>query len=268
MSRISQRVRKGIAATAAALPFLLAGYAGCVETRWLKVTEHTITLPGITAPLTIAHVSDLHMRNVGAIEERTLAALRAAAPDLIVITGDLYDRASARETASAFVAQFTAPLGVWFAPGNWEHWVDLPKGTAYVEAANVTSLVNASAPVRDDLWITGFDDVLAGTPKPDEALATVPPGVARLGIFHSPTLFPRIADRIDLALAGHTHGGQVRLPLIGAVIVPPESRPFADGWYQAGRVQMFVSRGIGTSILPIRFLCRPELAIISVRPER
>ncbi len=78
-----------------------------------------------------------------------------------------------------------------------------------------------------------------------------------------------IAPRLDLAFAGHTHGGQVRLPLIGALWTPPGSGRYVAGWYsmsEAPRARMYVSRGVGTSVLPVRFLCRPEVALITLQP--
>jgi predicted MPP superfamily phosphohydrolase len=143
--------------------------------------------------------------------------------------------------------------------------VEHDKDAPFLPAAHAHTLVNEAAAVRDDLWIVGLDDALAGKPRID-AIDAVPPGVATLAIFHSPSLFSTIADRVDLALAGHTHGGQVRLPLLGAIIVPPESGPFIAGWYRMDRAQLYVSRGIGTSVLPIRFLCRPEVALFHITP--
>jgi uncharacterized protein len=239
-------------------PFLFGIYASCVEPRWLEVTHHDVELP-VQAPLTIAHISDLHVYRLGAIEEKTLRAVTDAKPDLIVITGDLYDRSENKSVADEFVSKLNAPLGVFYVPGNWEHWVSQES----LELKNAPTLINSAMKARDDVWIVGIDDSFAGIPNLTQALDGVQGGVV-IGLFHSPAFFDVASSKIDLALAGHTHGGQVRVPFVGAVWLPQQSGAYVAGWYQRERAKMFVSRGIGTSVLPVRFNCRPELALIRV----
>jgi predicted MPP superfamily phosphohydrolase len=101
-------------------------------------------------------------------------------------------------------------------------------------------------------------------PNLDAALHTVPPCTYVIAAFHAPAFFDTVAGRVPLVLAGHTHGGQVRLPLIPAFWLPRGSGRFLEGWYAERGSRMYVSRGIGTSFLPIRFRSSPELAIITV----
>jgi predicted MPP superfamily phosphohydrolase len=119
---------------------------------------------------------------------------------------------------------------------------------------------------RPDVWISGIDDPYTGIAKPDAALAGIPSGAYTILLFHSPGYFGHVAGRANLCLAGHTHGGQVRLPLTKPLWMPRGSGHFLEGWYEESGTKMYVSRGIGTSILPIRFFCRPEIAFISVEP--
>ena len=233
--KVAARIGIGVMITVAAA----CGWAAFVEPRWLEVTEHSVTLP-VRAPLLIAHVSDLHTNGAGPLEDAVLAALGAAKPDLIVITGDLYDKESARAGASAFIDRMDAPLGVYFAPGNWEHWVGLPKATPWIAGTRVRTLDNAAARVREDLWLVGFDDAFAGKPDAARALAGVPTDVAVIGMFHAPRFFDEVATRVDLALAGHTHGGQVRVPGLGAPWVPPGTGRYVRGWYE--RCLLYTSR--------------------------
>jgi hypothetical protein len=109
-----------------------------------------------------------------------------------------------------------------------------------------------------------LDDPSSGTPNLDAALKTVPQGAYVIAAFHAPAFFDNIAGHVPLVLAGHTHGGQVRLPLVPVFWLPQGSGRFLEGWYAERGSRMYVSRGIGTSFLPIRFLCLPELAIITV----
>jgi predicted MPP superfamily phosphohydrolase len=89
----------------------------------------------------------------------------------------------------------------------------------------------------------------------------------KIALFHSPEYFDQIAPTIDLAFAGHTHGGQVNAPLAGALWLPPGSGRFVEGWYSSANAKLYVSRGVGTSIAPLRFLCRPEIAVVIVTPS-
>jgi uncharacterized protein len=243
---------------------LLDGFV--VEPRWLRVS--TFTVPAaVTRPLRVAQVSDLHTRGDTALQRQVVAALAEAKPDAILITGDLIDKSAGIEPVYAFVAQIDAPLGVWFSPGNWEHWILRGPEKNYYSGSRLRVLVNEAAQLRDDVWLVALDDAYAGVPRPRVAFENAPDGVARIAMIHAPTGFDAVDGKVDLALAGHTHGGQVRLPLIGGFILPPGSAPFDAGWYGSGSTRMYVSVGIGTSILPVRFMCRPEVAIFDLVPK-
>lgn len=251
------------------VPLLAAVDGFVIEPRWLDVTTHAITLP-VRAPLVIAQISDLHTHDAdGFIEGRVRAALDEFKPDLIVLTGDVYDSAEGKVAAAAFVDTLQAPLGVWYAPGNWEHSVNNRlEAVDYLPSSTVGTLWNRATKLRDDLWLAGFDDQMAGTPKLDEGLKDVPDDVAVVGIFHSPAFFAEAQTRLDLAIAGHTHGGQVRLPGLPPYWLPPSSGPYVEGFYGDDDSRLYVSRGIGMSMLPVRFFCRPELAIFTVTPRQ
>jgi predicted MPP superfamily phosphohydrolase len=185
-------------------------------------------------------------------------------PDLIVITGDTTADTGTLEMAGSLLSKLRAPLGVFAVRGNWEIWRRSPREQAFYESVGIKLLVNASAKVREGIWIAGFDDATAGKPDLDAGLRGVPPEAYTIALFHTPEFFDSIAGRCDLALAGHMHGGQVRLPWVGALWVPARDRRYVDGWYQRADSRMYVSRGVGTSVLNVRFNCRPEISIVSV----
>lgn len=252
------------------LLLLLAGVAAVdgffLEPYDIEVTQHHVPAP-LARPLKIALLSDLHTRGIGRRERRLLALLETERPDLIVVTGDNIARwhgtyAECREV----LGRLHAPLGVWVVRGNWENFRPLENEKEFYASAGVNFLLNEARPVRDDVWLMGFDDLSAGHPEMEPALRAVPPGLYTIALFHSPAFFDRIAGRCQLALAGHTHGGQVRIPLIPPFWLPKGSGRYLEGWYEKNGARMYVSRGIGTSILPVRFLCRPELSIITVGP--
>jgi predicted MPP superfamily phosphohydrolase len=126
--------------------------------------------------------------------------------------------------------------------------------------------VNEAREVRPGLWLAGLDDDLSGAPDVAAAEREVPVGGFVLGLFHSPASFGRVAGRWPLALAGHTHGGQVRVPLLPPLWLPGGSGDYVAGWYEEAGSRLFVSRGVGTSIAPLRFFCRPEVALVTLRP--
>ena len=163
------------------------------------------------------------------------------------------------------LTRLRAPLGAWAVRGNWENWRPSINERAFYESAGVHFLLNSSAPVGG-LWLVGLDDEASGRPDLDAALRGVPRGAWTLALFHSPTYLDQAAGRCNIALAGHTHGGQVRLPFLGPLWLPRGCGRFVEGWYEERGTRMYVSRGIGTSILPIRFFCRPELDLITLTP--
>lgn len=237
---------------------LLACWGLVVEPHWIELTEHRV---GARPPvLTIMHLSDLHVTGAGSNERRVLELADEVRPDLIVITGDTvtdgeFDPAPARAFLEALVARRPA-LGVYACPGNHEDWAG-PGALAAQRAAGVIVLEDATVTLLDGRLALhglaagrGAGAVGAPTPAYDVVLC------------HYPAVLPRIArPGLELVLAGHSHGGQVRLPFVGALILPFETRPYDAGWFEHGATRLFVSRGVGTSLLPVRFGCRPEVAI-------
>jgi hypothetical protein len=273
---------------------LLAVIAGVdaflIEPDWIEVTHHRVMAP-LSSPLKIAHLTDIHAQGLGRREQRMIAILRDERPDLIAITGDsifgadlmqVFQKAIGLSTPDVVddsstepydkgyagclevLQQLHAPLGIWFVRGNWEHWHPIVDERKFSEVAGVHLLQNAASQVSEGVWILGLDDGVVGSPDFEAALRGVPSDAFKIVLFHSPSYFRKVAGRCDLALAGHTHGGQVYLPPLTRLWLPPGCGKFLAGWYEKQGSRMYVSRGIGTSTLSVRFLCRPELAIITV----
>ncbi len=234
-----------------------------IEPDRIEVTRHHVPAP-LVAPLKIAHLSDLHTRGFGRRERRLLALLEAEQPDLIVVTGDTLAGKGNYEMCRRLLARLHAPLGVWVVRGNWENWQPIRSERAFYASAGVNFLLNEARQAREDVWVVGLDDPSSGSPNLVAPLRGVPPGAFVIALFHSPFYFDQVAGRCPLALAGHTHGGQVRIPFLRPLWLPRGSGRFLAGWYEQSGSKMYVSRGVGTSVLPVRFLCRPELAIITV----
>ena len=262
-----------------ALGLLVLGYASLIEPNWLEVTRHDASFPALPPEfdgLVVAHFSDLHITSYGWRERRVVKLLTDANPGLIVITGDL----SAKGRDPAAIQRFLKELrslhttfGVWAVLGNHEHADSVIQGDEaarrFFTEAGVALLINEGGRIGrgvDTLSLIGIDDPYTGHDKLGAALKGMQRTPFAVLLTHSPEIFPK-ADlaRFDLVLAGHTHGGQVRLPWIGALWVPEGSEAYEAGWFSGTNAQMYVTRGIGTSVLPIRFLCRPEIALITLK---
>ena len=262
-------VKKRLIAALAILAVTLSVgvYAFRIEPYWIEVTHHKFSA-SLSSPLKIAHLTDIHTSGIASRERTMLRLLEAEQPDIILITGDSISVSSDYPGLRELLTQLRAPLGVWLVRGNHEDWWPIKNEQDFYESAGAKLLLNASAEVRPGVWLIGFDDLYGGSPDANRAFSGVPESAFRIGLFHSPMFLETVAGRCDLVLSGHTHGGQVRLPGFGALWLPAFSGEFICGWFERDGTRMYVSRGIGTSILDVRFLSRPEIAIINVGADQ
>jgi predicted MPP superfamily phosphohydrolase len=244
----------------------LAVDAFFIEPYRVAVTRSEIQ-GAVGTPLKIAHLTDMHTHGVGLRERKVLAVLDAEKPDVIFITGDsLAGYGGTYEDCAKLYARLHAPLGVWFVNGNWENERPVRRERAFYQEAGIHLLLNANTMLRPGVWAVGLDDTTDGDPRPDQALAGVPTGAYKIALFHEPAFFDKIASRVNVAFAGHTHGGQIRIPFVYPFWLPKGSGRYLEGWYQESGAKMYVSRGLGMSTIPARFLCPPEVAIITIHP--
>ena len=263
---------------------LLAALAFCADAFWLepaslRLHRYALRLDDTRLRgLTIMVISDLHggapYIDAAKIDD-AVAMTNAARPDLILLTGDYAGhvrggRPLPIETIAAHLKPLSAPMGVYAVLGNHDHNVEgAARVTAALERNGVAVLDNAHLQVRGAgraFTLAGIDDADTRHADPALALADIPAGAPVLCFTHSPDIFPYIPQICALTIAGHTHGGQVVLPLVGRMIVPSRygQRYAAGPVREAGR-QFFVSTGIGTSVIPIRFGVPPEISFLSLQ---
>ena len=271
----------------------LAGYARFGEPRRLEVTRHALdTHPrhgGV--PLTLAQVTDLHLQRVGAIHHHIAERLARARPDVVVFTGDSIDRADRLPVFAELLALLDLQVPSYAILGNWEHWggVDLDALARLYARHGGRLLVNETAVHLHQgrrLAITGLDDLVGGRPNLLAAVRGAEPADARVLLAHCPAHRDRLRDDqaevrvgdalvrpgVDLdaldfrmMLSGHTHGGQVAF-LGAAPLLPQGSGRYVRGWFrEPGTIPLYVSRGIGTSVIPVRFGSVPEVAVFTLR---
>lgn len=272
--------RKAVLATLLGAPLVLVLWAFVLEPSSLVVNRYELLLPLWPEEqdgLLIALLSDLHVgspfNGVEKLEE-IVARVNGSRPDVVLLAGD-YVVSGARgrafvppETTASILAKLDAPLGVFAVLGNHDHWYDGPRVRAAFESAGIPVLENEIVPVRGEgfeFWLVGFSDLWEAKPDVERILDRLPEGVPTIAFTHNPDLFPEIPERVALTLAGHTHGGQVDFPLWGTPIVPSRfGARYARGHVVEGGRHLFVTSGLGTSILPVRFRVPPEIALVRI----
>lgn len=274
--------RHWIAGTAAAAA-ALAAYTTLIEPRWLQVRRariHVRSLHPALEGLRIGLLSDVHLQagRSAALVRRAVAATTRARPDLVAVTGDLAEDRTALSTVLDSFMGLDAPMGVFVVPGNHDHRAGIHHWRrAVADRTDIRDLTNRYVLTQRDgatICLAGIDDHIEGNPL----LLLPPPGARDLTIVlaHSPDQAERCRrsyDAVDLILSGHTHGGQVRLPFLRAPVSSVD-RPdlYEDGLRRRPWTQVYTSRGLGTTRLPIRFMARPEVAILTItgrpRPAR
>ena len=231
-------------------------------------------LPAAFEGFTILQLSDLHDKEFGSKGEALLALLSRERFDLVALTGDLVVGESptltpALDLIAGLRRSCNAPI--YSVAGNHE-W-RLNRAAEFNDRlieAGARVLSNAPSPLdrgRDRLWIVGVDDPVTGRDRLDLALNGTEPNRTRLLLAHSPHPYPQaVRHGLDLMLVGHTHGGQVRLPLLGAPFVPAMGffPRFDYGSFKSDRTTMIVSGGLGESALPVRFNIMPEVSLVTL----
>jgi len=273
------RLVRRVGVLAVVLVLGLAAWAFWIEPSRLIIIHERLVLPGFGArELRVAVMSDIHAGApfIDASKLRTIVdRTNAEHPDLICLLGDyviqgvrgghfMEPEAMARE-----IAGLHAAAGVFAVLGNHDGWFNAPRVAAALSHAGIRVLQDEAVLVTTSngaVWLAGITDVATGRHDVAAALSRVTDAdTPVIAMTHNPDLFPEMPARVSLTLAGHTHGGQVRLPLIGAPIVPSlYGRRYAAGHIVEGGRHLFVTTGIGTSILPVRFGVPPSIAILTL----
>ena len=258
----------------------LAVWSLFIEPNRLVVHQDTIQIdnwPKELSGLRIAMVADIHTGGPF-INDKKLRQIvewtNQLNPDLIVLLGDYMSPNSWHshrvepEITAAALKDLHAPLGVYSVLGNHDWWYNGGKVRRAFEANGIPVLDDEVAEVKwqnGSFWLVGLADFWTRPQHINETFAKVPRGATTIALTHNADIFPHVPESVPLLLAAHTHGGQVNIPLIGTPIVPSDFGPK----YTAGHIfenghHLFVTTGIGTSILPIRFRVPPEIVILTI----
>lgn len=253
----------------------------------LEVTENKLTLKGCPASLagkTAVLISDVHRGPYVSMEylEKVSQAINALKPDIIVIAGDsVYLKPIFFDDACRFIASLKAKIGIFGTLGNHDHWEGASIARKKFPQAGMRLLdndrvfINAQGQVTDNIptegiCLGGVGDLWEDKVDFEAACALAPPDMPRIVISHNPEaaeLSTAGKCRIDVMLAGHMHGGQVALPFVGAILVPANyGNKYVSGWAQGPHFPVYVTNGIGMTVLPVRYGPRPEISHFVIEP--
>jgi len=272
----------GSGVTAAGLAF----YAGEIERHVVDKVDTTIRLANLPPSFDgfrIAQISDIHLDEFTEplFLEYVVHRTNELKPDIVLLTGDFVTRGSLTFISSNHAAHRCAEiLSTLKAPqifailGNHDVAVSASLVINALQGVKIPILINQHVPIERGsgrIWLCGSDDCNGGHPNINLTVPEKPDGPVIL-MAHEPDYADTVASHprgqlVDLMLSGHSHGGQIRLPFYGPLILPPQGQKYVEGHFRVGGMQLYVNRGIGAVGLPFRFNCPPELTIHTLRPE-
>jgi predicted MPP superfamily phosphohydrolase len=256
------------------------GYSLVVEPNWLDVVQVTLKLPRLAPAFSgfrLVQVSDIHMGGWMNRERlrHVVREVSAHAPHMVVITGDFVIGHTWNESVKAILDEMVEELSpltkkhiTLAVLGNHDYWTN---ASAVRTALSACGIVNVSNDVYtlsagdDQLHIAGVDDIWEKQDRLDLVLQKLLGTGAAILLAHEPDFADRSAEtgRFDLQLSGHSHGGQVVIPFVGAPHLPHLGRKYPSGLYQVGSMWQYTNRGVGMARLKVRFNCRPEITVFT-----
>jgi hypothetical protein len=266
----------------------LAFYSGEIERHWIEVKPleiHLRSLPPAFDGMRIAQLSDIHLDEFTEpfLLRHAIEEINRIQPDAVFLTGDYVSyQLAPREIATKSAWHCAEILNElkctqrYAIMGNHDVMLGEKLVAEALTANGITVLNNSYLPLErgsSRIWLAGLDDPVCGRPNLDSAIPISIRDVADEPVIvmcHAPDYADQLAAHpsgksVGLMLSGHTHGGQVRLPFVGALNLPPGGRKFVEGWFRVGSMQLYVNRGIGTVGVPFRFDCPPEITKITFR---
>lgn len=267
----------------AALDFMIlalggGGYGFLIEPEQFRVETVSLTLPRLShgfSGLRLAQISDIHMGGWMNLErfQRVVDLVVAQKPDLLVITGDFLIgdhrvRFSQQSVEDLIVtlSPLAATIPTFAILGNHDYWSDAETVRHVLNSSGIRDLTNTVFTLKHEdqnLHLCGVDDIWEGDVRLDEVIAHLNDDSAAILLAHEPDFadISAATGRFDLQLSGHTHGGQVALPILGPPILPYLGRKYPSGLYKVGNMRQYTNRGVGMTRLTIRINCPPEITI-------
>jgi predicted MPP superfamily phosphohydrolase len=281
--RWGKRLRVSLDALILIIGFLIFwGYL--IEPGRLVVKHQTIQISNWSSELNglkVAVLSDIHVDNWFITEKKVRTIVERTTelqPELIVILGDYMSgngwvkQEVDPQVWAPIVRDLRASFGTYSVLGNHDWWFDGKKVRHELEQNGIKVLDNEVMQINArnrSLWLVGLSDLWTRPQRVNETVGKVPQGEPIIALAHNPDIFPNLPQHVPLLLAGHTHGGQVRFPFIGAVVQSTDmGERYERGHLFENNHHLFVTTGIGTSILPVRFGVTPEIVLLTINSDR
>ena len=256
--------------------FILAGsYPVFIERNIVLVNRYKIPVPNLPLSFhgfTLAHLTDIHLGFLvsESFVEEIVHRTNSLNTDAIVCTGDyVHNRNTIEEIDKVWpiLSKLSARHGVYSVLGNHDHWGDSSRSLYWLERSgqNIRHQCKAIYKGRDRILIGGAGDFWGDKLNIDKAFSSSDQDDCRILLSHNPdSVDTEFETPLSLVLSGHTHGGQVVIPFLGAPKLPVKNKAYSSGLIATPRTPLFISRGIGWAILPVRFNCYPEIAVLEL----
>ena len=260
----------GIACLAASYPFFIERYL-------LQINTYNIPVPNLPEEFInfkMVHLTDLHYGRLMPKKfiEQIINKANSLEGDSIVCTGDYVlkrnDGSHDVETVWSLLERLKAKSGVYSILGNHDHWADFNKSLELLDDSGQNIRHKSVAIERNGkrIWIGGAGDLWEDDTGVDKAFKEVPGKECKILLAHNPdTADIEFDTRVDLMISGHTHGGQVIIPFIGPLVLPVKNKNYSSGFIRSQNANIFISKGIGWAIVPVRFNCYPEIAVLNFK---
>jgi predicted MPP superfamily phosphohydrolase len=258
---------------------LVASYPVFVERYIILTNIYRIPVPNLPEAFygfRIVELADLHYGLLVplALVRSVVGRANSIRRDVTVCAGDyVHEKRSRRqiEVVWPLIAELNAPLGVFSVLGNHDHWADTDRSQYWLTRTGQDLRHKATRIARNGsrLWLVGAGDLWEDHKKLDDLMQDIPESECRLVLAHNPdTADTEFSCRVDLMISGHTHGGQVSIPFVGTPILPVRNKTYSSGLKTSLRgTKVFISKGIGWAVYPVRFNCLPEIAVLELVPD-
>lgn len=263
---------------AAAGAAVLCSYPLLIERYVVLTNRYRVHVPGLPdafTGFTLVQLTDIHYGPLVplAIVRSVIRRCNNLAKDIVVCTGDyVHTHNTVREIDTVWpeMAMLRCAGGVYSILGNHDHWADTNRSQYWLDTTG-QNLRRRVVPLERNgarIWLAGAGDLWEDHVPIDELLRNVPKNECRIVLAHNPdTADTGYSERVDLMISGHTHGGQVRIPFMGTPILPVKNKNYSNGLKQSPRgIRVFISKGIGWAVYPVRFNCFPEIAVLELVP--
>jgi predicted MPP superfamily phosphohydrolase len=250
----------------------LIAYSGLIEPHWISTRTYRLAIQGLGAEaIKVVHIADIHTTRRGFLEAKVTEMINRVDPDYIFLTGDLIKSRGTLSAGIDFLSGLRARNGIYIVPGNADRLLvrSIQRGRLSKDSLEYHVLINENVDCGN-FTLVGLDDPVSDREDVGRAFEGVDEfkPVLVLSHFHPDTLLEDLeAYNVDMVFSGHTHGGQIGLPIVVGLVPYAARSVYIAGLYHHDSFLLSVTRGLGTNIFPLRFLCRPEILVFELQGE-